>query len=248
LAAPRADRNRFRRIASLPGLLLILLWAVPDLGRGEQLQSAAELLGKFKSTGIFWQQFEVANKVVEVHDLSLLPQLESWLTHEDRHLRGNAAFIFAALGDRRGFDVITAILNDRSDRPEGQGIPGGLWSLLGQIDADRYYAIHLLGELKDATAVPVLIALLRDEKVNYKVAWALGEIGGKPAVEALVDALRDKSPDVRVIAIEALGKLNAKESLPSLRSLLDDNERSHFGQLVSVADAARAAITKLERP
>jgi HEAT repeat protein len=49
-------------------------------------------------------------------------------------------------------------------------------------------------------------------------------------------------------SIEALGKLNAKESLPSLRSLLDDNERSHFGQLVSVADAARAAITKLERP
>jgi hypothetical protein len=248
LPASRADRNGFRRIASLPGLLLILLWAVPDLGRGQQLQSASELFDKFESAGIFWQQFEVAKKVVEVHGVSLLPQLESWLIHDDRHVRGNAAFIFAALGDRRGFDVITAILSDHSDRSEGQGVPARPWTIQGQIAADRYYAVHLLGELKDPKAVPLLVALLHDEQVNYKVAWALGEIGGKPAVEGLVDALRDKSPDVRVIAIEALGKLNAQESLPSLRSLLDDNERSHFGQLVSVADAARTAITKLENP
>lgn len=84
--------------------------------------------------------------------------------------------------------------------------------------------------------------------MNYNVAWALGEIGGKAAIQGLVEALHDKSPDVRVIAIESLGKLNAKETLPSLRPLLDDNERSHFGQLVSVADTARAAITKFEQP
>jgi HEAT repeat protein len=230
------------------GLALILVSAVPDLGRGQQGQSAAELLEKFKSTEIFWQQFEVAKKVVELRDPSPLAQLESWLSHEDRHLRGNAAFMFAALGDSRGFDVITAILNDRSERPEGQGIPKGRWSLQGQIDADRYYAVHLLGELKDPSAVPVLVALLQDEQVNYKVAWALGEIAGKAAIQGLVEALHDKSSDVRVIAIESLGKLNAKETLPSLRPLLDDNERSHFGQLVSVADAAQAAITKLEQP
>jgi hypothetical protein len=34
---------------------------------------------------------------------------------EDRHLRGNAAFIYAWLGDPRGFDVIAAILSDRSE-------------------------------------------------------------------------------------------------------------------------------------
>jgi len=76
---------------------------------------------------------------------------------------------------------------------------------------------------------------------------ALGEIGGEAAVQGLVEVLHDQSPDVRVIAIEALGKLNAKETLPSLRLLLDDHERSHFGELVSVSDAALAAITKLEQ-
>jgi hypothetical protein len=49
-----------------------------------------------------------------------------------------------------------------------------------------------------------------------------------------------------VIAIDSLQKLNAKEALPSLRLLLGDDEKSHFGDLVSVSDTARAAIAKLE--
>ena len=121
------------------------------------------------------------------------------------------------------------------------------WSLQAQIATDRYYAVHLLRELKDPRAVPDLVAQLQDEEVNYKVAWALGEIGGEPAVQGLVEALHDKSPDVRVIAIDALGKLNAKETLPSLRLLLDDNERCHFAERASVSETAPAAITKLEQ-
>ena len=103
---------------------------------------------------MFWQQIEVAREIVAANDLTVLPKLQSWLTHEDRHIRGNVTFIYAALGDARGFDGIAAILGDRSERPEGQGIPGGRWSLQGQIRADRYYAAHLLGDLKDPRAVP----------------------------------------------------------------------------------------------
>jgi HEAT repeat protein len=229
-------------------LPVVCLGAAPEPG-AQQRKSAAELIGEFQGARIFWQQFDIAKELVELHDTSVLPQLESWLTNDDRHIRGNAAFIFAALGDRRGFDVIAAILNDRSDRPEGQGgqvVRGGGWRLDLQITQDRFYAVHLLGILKDARAGPALVALLQDEQVNYKVAWALGEIGGSPAVEGLVKALLDKNPNVRVTAIESLGKLNATEALPSLRRLLDDNEKSHYGELVSVAEAARAAVAKLE--
>jgi HEAT repeat protein len=205
------------RVARL-GLLIVLLNGLPGVIRGQQPRSATELVEKFKSTGIFWQQLEAGRRIVEIHDGSILPQLESWLRHDDRHVRGNAAFIAAALGNRRGFDVIIEILNDRSNRGEGQGIPTGRWSLEGQIAADRYYEVHLLGELKDPRAVSSLV----------------------------VQAMQEKSPDVRVITIESLGKLNAKETLPDLRSLLDDNEPRHFGSLLSVAAAARAAIAKLE--
>src|ERR1039457_2207137 len=89
LPRPQTRGNRFRTIIALLGLPLILLTAVPGRGRAQQRQSAARLLEEFRNTGIFWQQFEVAKRVVAIRDASLLPQLESWLSHEDRHLRGN---------------------------------------------------------------------------------------------------------------------------------------------------------------
>lgn len=72
------------------GLTLIVLSIVPDLGRGQQRQTAAQLLGEFKSIVVFWQQFEIAQSLIKTRDASVLPELESWLNLEDRHLRGNA--------------------------------------------------------------------------------------------------------------------------------------------------------------
>ena len=72
--------------------------------------------------------------------------------------------------------MIAAMLNDRSDRPEGQGQAGGSsdgrYHVEQQIRADRYYAVHLLGNLKDRRAVPILIPLLTD--IQLKVRGALG--------------------------------------------------------------------------
>src|SRR5581483_5149969 len=115
-----------------------------------------------------------------------------------------------------------------------------------QIRSDRYYAAHLLGDLKDPRAVPILVPLLTDEDVNYIVPWSLGEIGDQRAVAPLIKTLADKNPSMRVLAIYALEKLKAKDALPALYRLLNDNERSNFGDLVSVKDAAKAAIAKLE--
>jgi HEAT repeat protein len=220
------------------------------LGESHNKSSAGQLLEQFKSTKVFWPQLEIAKKLVALHDASVLTELAGWLNHEDRHLRGNVAFVFAGLGDDRGFKVIQAILADRSDRPEGQGIPtapsNGRYHVGEQIKTDRYYAVHLFGDLKDSRAVPILVPLLSDEEVNDIVPWALGEIGDKRAAEPLIKALRDKHPSIRVLAIYALEKLGAKEALPRLHELLNDNERSNFDRLVSVAEAAKAAIAKLE--
>ena len=95
--------------------------------QGQQRPKVSELLRQFEAEKVFWRQIEVAKAIVEANDLSVLPRLQPWLTIEDRHLRGNAAFIFARLGDSRGFDVIVAILTDRSEsravwkiEPEGK--------------------------------------------------------------------------------------------------------------------------------
>jgi HEAT repeat protein len=166
---------------------------------------------------------------------------------EDMRRRGNAAFIFASLGDDRGLQVIKAILEDRSTKravfeidSAGRPNPGH------QIRADRYYAVHLFGELRDARAVPFLVPLLKDAEINEIVPWSLGEIGDRSAIPLLIEMLGDRSPDTRVLAIQALEKLKAKEALPQLRALLDDDERIHFDGLGSVAGAARAAIATLK--
>lgn len=152
------------------GLILLALIAAasPGLTRGEQ-GDAAKLVDEFKTSRTFWEQFEVAEKLVKLHDTSVLDQLRAYLKDDDRHVRGNAAFVFAALGHDCGLEVIGTILTDRSARPEGQGIPGGAWSAAAQIASDRYYAAHLFGDLKDPRAVPTLIPLLTDKEVNWTV-------------------------------------------------------------------------------
>lgn len=61
-----------------------------------------------------------------------------------------------------------------------------------------------------------------------------------------METLGDNSSDMRVLAIYALEKLKAKEALPQLHALLDDDEKIHFDGDVTVAEAARAAMAKLE--
>src|SRR6516225_1071614 len=221
-----------RAVVVQPSVLPILLLAGASLVRGQQPSSLDQLVRQFESETVFWRQIEVAKAIVAANNKSILPRLESWLTHQDRHLRGNAAFIFAGLGDPRGFDVITAILNDSSERSPGKafGSPFG-WSLREQIRQDRYYAAHLLGDLKDSRAIPILVPLLTDSDVNFIVPWSLGQIGDRSAITPLIASLSDPNPSMRVLAIHALVELKATEALPRLRQLLSDDERSNFGEL-----------------
>jgi len=104
--------------------------------------STATLVEQFKSEKVFWRQFPIAKEIIDRNDASVLPSLVDWLSHEDRHIRGNVAFVFGGFGDPRGFQVITDILSDRSDRPHS-GVGGGNRTLEAQIGQDRYYAVHL---------------------------------------------------------------------------------------------------------
>ncbi len=229
------------------GILVVLLLPSSNVIHGQQRPSVSELLRQFEGERVFWRQFEVAKAIVAAKNTSVLPQLESWLTHEDRHLRGNAAFIFAGLGDPRGFDVIVAIIGDRSEARAVHKISSvGLPSIQGQISEDRYYAAHLLGDLKDPRAIPILVPLLTDPDVNYIVPWSLGQISNRSAIKPLIGSLSDPNPSIRVLAIHALVELKATDALPRLRQLLDDNARSNFDKSESVAEAAHAAIAKLQ--
>jgi HEAT repeat protein len=230
----------------VPCVILASILAFAQNGQHPS-ESAAQLVEQFKRETVFWKQFEVAKKIVALRDKSVLPALEPWLNNEDRCLRGNAAYIFAKLGDNRGFLVIEAILMDRWPRPTQFIRSNGSPDVRGQIHQDRYYAAHLLGDLQDPRAVPMLIPLLKDEEVNYIVPWSLGQIGDKSAIPPLIKTLDDPNPDMRVLAIYSLEQLDAKEALPKIRALLGDQETIHFDGLIPVAAAAKEAVAKLER-
>ncbi len=227
---------------------------VGSVAAAQQSATTALLLEQFKTTAVCWQQFEIAKALAKVADVQALAALEPLLRDDDRHVRANAAFVFAGRGDGRGLETLTAILADGSDRPLGQGMPGGSfntaaprWWVPSQIRADRYYAVHVLGELGDHRGVDILIPLLRDPDVNYHAAWALGQIRDRRAIGPLIRTLKDRDALVRVSAIQALEALDAKEVLPQLRGLLNDQAIPSAGPRVTVADTAKAAIAKLQK-
>lgn len=205
------------------------------------------LLTRFANAPYFGPQFEVAERIVKAGDSHVLEDLAPWLSRDDRHARGNAAFVFAKFGDPRGLQTILAMLTDKTDRPIAQGIPGGNPTVRVQVQADRYYAAHLCGLLKDPRATEALLPLLDDADVNGKVAWALGEIGDQRAVQPLIHSLNDREADMRLAAIDALAKLNAREAVPQLRMLFDDNAMGRIGVRISVGDAARTLIETWEK-
>jgi HEAT repeat protein len=204
--------------------------------------SSRELLDRFKQETVFWRQVEIARALASTGDRAVIAEIAPWLTHDDRHVRGNAALVIGRLGDPRGFETIAAILADRSTRGPGQGIPTGNWSVAAQVRTDRYYAGHLLGDLKGSRGVDVLVSLLGDKDVSSIVPWSLGEIGDRRAVAPLITELDRNDATPRVLAICALERLNAREALPKLRELQSDDRRANFGNQLTVAAAAKHAI------
>jgi HEAT repeat protein len=216
-----------------------------------QAMSADQLLERFKQAKAFWQQFEYGEALAATGDRGAIGELQSWLTLDDRHARGNAAFVLARLGDLRGFNTIAKIFSDRSPRivhREMMGSTGHGPGVPEQISCDRDYAGYLLAHLKDPRAVPLLIPLLTDRDVNSRVAWSLGQIGDPRAVSALMRVLDQDDPSMRVVAIRALEELRAEAALPKLRELLKDDRKSNSGLGTTVAESARHAIAAISQP
>lgn len=243
-----------RRLARNAVALLALAGAALCAACDPPSKTASELVTLFRNTPVFWKQYEVAQQIVSLRDPSILPQLSGYLTDEDRHTRANAAFIFAALGDTRGLNVLLAILGDQSYRPVGQAymrfeclVPQGgkcPYDPQLQIVSDRYYAALALGDLKDPRAVPALISALSVPSVDLGAIWALAKIDDKRAVDPLIALLARNDPTVQVMAIRALERMNAKESIPALYRLLNDKDRSHVDDLIPVGAAAQEALTR----
>ena len=83
------DGDLPERIARVKELWLRVIAADAEL----LALSTRQLIDRFKHEGVFWRQFEIGRVLAASRDSSIIDELEPWLTHENRHLRANAAFV-----------------------------------------------------------------------------------------------------------------------------------------------------------
>jgi len=75
----------------------------------------------------------------------------------------------------------------------------------------RTQVIEALGKTKNKKALTALLKLLRENKDNYAIIWALGEIGDQRAVPALNGLLSSENKCVRYNAYRALARMGAPQ-------------------------------------
>ena len=139
----------------------------------------------------------------EIKDPLAVDPLVTILENRESRFRSDAA---KALGKIKDVRVIRALITALKDQEESvrNGVAVGL------------------GNLRDPVAVePLIDVFLKDAKVRWNVAWALGEIG-EASVEPLLSALKNDDPDVRGWAAWALGKVKAPRTIAYLLPLLGD--------------------------
>jgi HEAT repeat protein len=104
----------------------------------------------------------------------------------------------------------------------------------------RQAAAISLGQVQDATTVPTLIAVIRDEVpvVRAGVVQALGLMRDPRALTTIIDSLGDPSDEVRAMAARSLGHMKAQQTLASLMFALRDKS-------VLVRQAVAEALGKI---
>jgi len=212
----------------------------------EKQKNVAQLLEAFANAPYFWQQVDVAEKIIALGDKSIIPRIEKYLQTEDRRRRCNAGRILAGLGDTRGVAIILKELEDKSPRPTDLILSNGKPYPEGQVRADRCYAAHVLGLVKDKKAVPALIEATRDETISYQAAISLGEIGEKSAIPALRKMARD-FPTERLWAGYGLATLGESEGFDILAEIaLSDSswvQRRHAVEAMGIIGNPRSVPT-----
>ena len=159
---------------------------------GQRSASAVELLAAFRVETVFWKQIEIGKQLAALGDKSVIPTLVEIAKSPDRHIRCNAGYVLAKLGDGRGLAVVIAELKDTS--PEARKVKAirsdGTSDVARQVRNDRSYAAHVLGNIGDVRAAPVLIAMVQERDLTADAAYTLGKLGDKRAIPAVQEALR----------------------------------------------------------
>jgi HEAT repeat protein len=151
----------------------------------------------------WWGRQEIICSLVARPGTEYLPYLEEGLrNHDDADIRNSAMEVYRALGPRAIPSLVSLV---RDEDPEV-----------------RLFAVNILCEIRDKTALPLLTGALCDSDVNVRcaAAEALGSTGDPQAIRQLKEALTDE-PWVAMAAVNALGQIGGARALNVLYDCLD---------------------------
>ncbi|MCB9451340.1 MAG: HEAT repeat domain-containing protein [Anaerolineaceae bacterium] len=150
-----------------------------------------------------WVRWAATNTLKHLGESMLMPLIDV-LQHDNVHVRESAVQLLGVLGDSRAVDPLINTLADIS--PDV-----------------RKAAAETLEKLGDPRAVAPLINALADD--NWEVRWSIIrtlEQLYKPTLESLLDILRHENTNVRVWAVNGLGKLEDTHAIELLIQALTD--------------------------
>jgi HEAT repeat protein len=114
----------------------------------------------------------------------------------------------------------------------------------------RFWAVRILGEVRDPRATRALCdALLdKDAEVRSASAWALGALADRATVSLVLPLLRDPVWYVRAHAAEALGRIGDETAVEALVEALRDRSwwvrKNALDALVQLGPASRPALVR----
>jgi HEAT repeat protein len=253
-------------------MLLRLLLRQLDLLRGSEaatitdyLEQAAfvdELAGRL-AHGRPWQRAAAADELGRTRSAHAVPPLAAALSDDADDVRVVAARSLALIGRPEAVDALAhalisptrwalALMSDNLVLLGGAALPA-LLAMAGRHETQIVLtAVRIMGEIRDARALPALVSLLvtsRSVDVRAQAACALGKVGGQEAVDALLPALSDPAWEVRAQAAKAAGRIGDPAAVPALERALPDaswwvrvNCAEALGQLRETGGAALRRI------
>ncbi len=203
-------------------------------------RAAAQILGQVDAPGIFdklfqylrdedwWVRETIAETLSRIKDERIFPAAVELLGSPDPSLRRYAIEIIVGLKDPRGLVPLIKMLKD----PD--------WWV-------RERAVSALGTLGTAKIVPILANLLTIKELSYITAEALGEIGDASAVPFLLKAIDTADVETKLVIMRSLEKLQAKEAIPVLESMVADPSREIRAQSKEVLARLKVDTGNLDK-
>jgi len=198
------------------------------------------LLQMLKSDNPEWRYYAVI-ALASINATEAIPQIAKLLDDPDIRVRSEAV---GALGWLKAKQFVGRLLKMLKTDPDLESSLIYALGLIGDVRAVKPLAERLLAYTERAKKHPTGGGYEEEKKDKTRLkrralAKALGWLGTKVAVEALIKVVNDDpNRHVRGEAVEALGKLRAKEAVPHIIPVLTD---------VFSRDEAERALLNIDR-